>query len=101
MRRYTDAERVELKRVADENSTPDEVDCSTSWYVKYYISYFKKGVHDGLFVQAKRDETWLRSLLDHHKRAYEEGYAFGYEQYEKGLGEYLAKLVKGTVNEKI
>tara|TARA_B100000902_G_C27262953_1_gene891865 strand:+ start:899 stop:1225 length:327 start_codon:yes stop_codon:yes gene_type:complete len=58
--RYTDAERVELKRVADENSTPDEVDCSTLMYMNTTKKY--KELSDTI-----KDMQKARDIMAYHK----------------------------------
>ena len=72
-RKYTDAERAELKRVSDENSTPDEVDCGTLMYMnkkeKYkYISDIIKdlqGARDTVsYIAEQQDQFWSEESWD-------------------------------------
>ena len=73
LRKYTDAERAELKRVSDENSTPDEVDCGTLMYMnkkeKYkYISDIIKdlqGARDTIsYIAEQQDQFWSEESWD-------------------------------------
>ena len=66
-KKYTDAERAELKRVANENSTPDEVDCGTLMYMNKKEKYKElsdtikdlQGARDVMAYHREQQKPWF------------------------------------------